>query len=70
MTFKPSSEGKPPSNNHKLMPNHSASQQARSYISKIKEMLFELDWEVLSHPMYSPDIAPFDFSIQIATRSI
>jgi len=28
MTFKPSSEGKSPSNhNHKLMPNHSASQQ-------------------------------------------
>jgi len=27
MTFKPSSEEKPPSNNHKLMPNYSASQQ-------------------------------------------
>lgn len=35
---------------------------ARPHVSRVvKEKLEELDWEVLPHPPYSPDLAPSDF---------
>ncbi|KAG5319580.1 MOS1T transposase, partial [Pseudoatta argentina] len=37
---------------------------ARPHIAKpVKTYLETLKWEVLPHPLYSPDIAPFDFHL-------
>ncbi len=37
---------------------------ARPHVSKITlERIEELDWEVLPHPPYSPDIAPSDYHL-------
>ena len=37
---------------------------ARPHVGKeVKEVLNELNWEVLPHPPYSPDIAPSDFHL-------
>ena len=37
---------------------------ARPHVAKItSEKLQQLDWEVLPHPAYSPDLAPTDFHL-------
>lgn len=37
---------------------------ARPHVAKeIKEALLNLEWEILLHPAYSPDIAPFDYHL-------
>ncbi|EGI63725.1 Mariner Mos1 transposase, partial [Acromyrmex echinatior] len=37
---------------------------ARPHVDKpVKETLLALGWEVLPHPVYSPDIAPSDYHL-------
>lgn len=37
---------------------------ARPHVAKIvREKLKQLDWEVLPHPPYSPDLAPSDYHL-------
>ncbi|KAG5318824.1 MOS1T transposase, partial [Pseudoatta argentina] len=37
---------------------------ARPHVAKsVKETLEALNWDVLSHPSYSPDIAPSDYHL-------
>ena len=37
---------------------------ARSRVAKsVKKTLLTLDWDVLPHPAYSPDIAPSDYHL-------
>jgi len=36
---------------------------ARSHVAPVKTYLETLKWEVLSHPPYSPDIAPSDYHL-------
>jgi hypothetical protein len=37
---------------------------ARPHVAKLtREKLYDLEWEVLSHPPYSPDLAPSDYHL-------
>ena len=37
---------------------------ARPHVAhKFKQTLYDLEWEVLPHPAYSPDIAPSDYHL-------
>jgi len=49
---------KTPSNNHV-----SCFTTARSHVNVVTKEIFELNWEILLHPIYSSDIAPFDFHL-------
>ncbi|UYV82311.1 hypothetical protein LAZ67_21001679 [Cordylochernes scorpioides] len=44
---------------------------ARPHVAKVvKETLEALQWDVLPHPLYSPDIAPSDYHITISRRLV
>ena len=44
--------------------SYSSTKNARPHVAELtREKLMALEWEVLMHPPYSPDLAPTDFHL-------